>query len=209
MPSRLSKIDDLTRLDHTFLTAADKCYYLGEYTARKGFTFSQTNDLINNLKKPMDRRDRPEWRYKESAIRKSGEMFREALNPETLAQATLVPIPPSKKKDHPEYDDRLLRILGQLGQGLELDIRELVIMRTSIEAAHLVETPRNVKELIDWMELDPALVDPKPKLICVFDDVLTTGAHFKAVESILRGAFPEVPLAGVFIARRAPEATPF
>ena len=39
-PLRLTKIDDLTRPDHSYLTAADDCYFLGEYTARKGFAFS-------------------------------------------------------------------------------------------------------------------------------------------------------------------------
>ena len=29
-PQRLTKIDDLTRPDHTYLTQADRCYFLGE-----------------------------------------------------------------------------------------------------------------------------------------------------------------------------------
>ena len=49
MPIRLSKIDDLTRPDHTFIEAADECLYLGEYTARKGYQFSDTNNLIFNF----------------------------------------------------------------------------------------------------------------------------------------------------------------
>jgi hypothetical protein len=45
-PLRLTKIDDLARPDHSYLTAADDCYFLGEYTARKGFAFGATNRLI-------------------------------------------------------------------------------------------------------------------------------------------------------------------
>jgi hypothetical protein len=67
LPSRLTKIDELTRPDHTYLSPEDECYYLGEYTARKGYAFSPINDLVQNLKKPMDRRGKPEWRYKEWA----------------------------------------------------------------------------------------------------------------------------------------------
>ena len=70
MPIRLSKIDDLTRPDHTFIEAADECLYLGEYTAKKGYQFSDTNQLIFNLKKPMDRRGQPGWSYKRSAVEK-------------------------------------------------------------------------------------------------------------------------------------------
>ena len=68
MPTRLSKIHELTRPDHTFLEPEDECYYIGEYTSRKGFAFSGTNDLINNLRKPVERRGRPEWKWKEWAI---------------------------------------------------------------------------------------------------------------------------------------------
>jgi hypothetical protein len=100
---RLSRIDELTRPDHTFLTADDTCYFLGEYNARKGFSFSEMNNLINNLRKPMDRRDRPEWRHKEGAIRTCGFMLRNALNEEWLTTTTLVPIPSSKTNEDPEY----------------------------------------------------------------------------------------------------------
>jgi len=30
-PQRLTKIDDLTRPNHYYLTAGDHCYFLGEY----------------------------------------------------------------------------------------------------------------------------------------------------------------------------------
>ncbi len=111
MPIRLSKIDDLTRADHTFIEAEDECLYLGEYTARKGCQFSDTNQLIFNFKKPMDRRGQPRWDYKGRAVEKAGREMREALdalNPKWLSIATLVPMPPSKVKSDPMYDDRLI-----------------------------------------------------------------------------------------------------
>lgn len=83
MANRLSTIDELTRPDHTFLSPDDECYYLGEYAARVGFAFSRTNNLIQNLKKPVDRRGRPEWRWKEEAIRTFGRELREALDSRT------------------------------------------------------------------------------------------------------------------------------
>src|SRR6202521_4317351 len=92
-PQRLTKIDDLTRPDHFYLTPEDDCYFLGEYTARKGFSFSATNQLVLNFKKSVDRRGRPEWQHKERAIREVGQAFAIAINPEWLASVTLVPIP--------------------------------------------------------------------------------------------------------------------
>ena len=208
MPTRLSKIDELTRPDHTFLEAGDDCYYLGEYTARAGYAFSTTNDIIQNLKKPMDRRGRPEWKWKAWAIDRSVQMLREAVPEQWLAQATFMPVPPSKTKEHPEYDDRLLQILRKLGEGRQLDVRELVVMNENIDPAHLTDDPRSVRELVKKMKVDRSVAKPTPEAICVFDDVLTTGAHFKAVQMWLKSEFSHVPIAGLFLARRAPEASP-
>jgi hypothetical protein len=54
-PQRLTKIDDLTRPDHFYLTPEDACYFLGEYTARKGYAFSPTNQLVLNFASSRDR----------------------------------------------------------------------------------------------------------------------------------------------------------
>ena len=40
-----------------------------------------------------------------------------------------------------------------------------------------------------------------PEYIVVFDDVRTTGSHYKAAELVLSAAFPAVPIAGFFLAR--------
>lgn len=203
MAARLSKIDELSRPDHTFLESADECYYLGDYTSRKGFAFSEMNNLINNLRKPMDRKGRPEWRYKESAITACGRMFREALNEEWLRAVTLVPIPSSKRRDEADYDDRLPRILQELARGQRFDIRELVAMTKSVGQSHLAEERVSIEELIASMGIDEAISQPPPTALAIFDDLLTTGRHFKAVETVLNRRFPGVPI----VARRAPEST--
>jgi predicted amidophosphoribosyltransferase len=43
----------------------------------------------------------------------------------------------------------------------------------------------------------------------LFDDVLTTGAHFRAASAALQQSFPGVKIIGLFIARRVPEAVDF
>ncbi len=88
----------------------------------------------------MDRKGRPEWKWKVWAIERSAQMLREVVPKRWLDRASFVPVPPSKAKDHPEYDDRLIQILEKLGTGRELDIRELVLMTESIDAAHLTAT---------------------------------------------------------------------
>src|SRR5450432_2571702 len=100
-PRRLTKIDDLARPDHFYLTPADDCYFMGEYSARKGYAFSATNNLVLNFKKSVATRGRPEWQHKERAITTAAEAFRGALNADWLNVATLVPMPPSKAKGDP------------------------------------------------------------------------------------------------------------
>src|SRR6185437_17082136 len=52
-----------------------------------------------------------------------------------FAATTLVPIPPSKCRTNPLYDDRLLRVL-RLACPADADIRELIINKTDLQPAH-------------------------------------------------------------------------
>jgi hypothetical protein len=208
-PQRLTKIDDLARPDHFYLTPADECYFLGEYTARKGYAFSATNQLILNFKKSMDKRNTPQWRYKERAIDEAAAAFRAALNEEWLETATLVPIPPSKSKTDALYDDRLARMVRGIRAQPQLDVRELVFQRASTAAAHDQEHRPTPEQIQANYGIDQTLRDPNPQVIGLFDDVLTTGAHFRAAAVALQQSFPGVKIIGLFIARRVPEAVDF
>lgn len=46
----------------------DICYYARDYISKGGFQASKSNDLINNFKKPADRKGKTEWHYKETAM---------------------------------------------------------------------------------------------------------------------------------------------
>jgi hypothetical protein len=201
---RVLKIDALTLADHYYLDAQDICYYTGEYTAGEGHAYSETNQLIHNFKKSVDRRGTAQWQYKERAILQAAALFRAAIKGD--ARITFVPIPPSKAKDDPLYDDRLLRMLNAVCEGRHTDIRELVLQKQSLPAAHLSDARPTPDELIANYELDERLAEQPPTTIFVVDDVLTTGCHFKAVKRVLGQRFPERHIIGLFIARRAPKA---
>lgn len=102
-PLLLTKIDDLIRDDHSYLDHDDACYFLREYTAGAGFAHSVSNDIISNLKKPMDRHDKPEWRYKERAIAQCARDLIAAMRVPNwrLDGVILVPAPPSKNQSEP------------------------------------------------------------------------------------------------------------
>ena len=205
-PHNLTEIDQLTRPDHYYLDPEDVCYFLGEYTARQGFAYSDTNDLILNLKKTPDRRGRPEWRHKERAIVVAAKALKNALMKSWLRSATFVPIPPSKAKHDPMYDDRMSRLIRAIDTEHPVDCRELVLQTGSTEAVHERDDRPGPAEIRALYALDPDLMNPTPTHIAICDDVLTTGAHFKATQNILSDAFPDTQIVGCFIARRVPEA---
>ncbi len=207
-PTRLTKIDDLTREDHSYLTEDDTCYYLGEYTARAGYAFSYTNDLILNFKKSMDRREKPEWRYKEWAINAAAAAFHAALDDRAFARMTFVPVPPSKAKDHEMYDDRVFRMLLKIRPNPQLDVRELLVQTQSTDAFHETDQRPSPEGLEALYEIDDSQASRQPiESLAVVDDLLTTGAHFRAAETVLSARFPGTEIIGLFIARRAPDTS--
>lgn len=186
---------------HYYIEQDDVCFYLGEYTARAGFSHSETNQLILNFKKKLDRIDTPEWKYKIEAINKVVLLINEATIPQS--DTLFVPVPPSKSKDDNLYDDRLIQVLGRLKSGwMGNGYRELVVQNTSAEPSHSTDNKREVGKLASNYVIDDTLLEPDPKRIIIFDDVLTTGCHYKAVQQTLRTVYPDATYYGMFLARR-------
>jgi len=204
LAKRVLKIDALTLPDHHYLDANDICFYAGEYTAGEGHAYSETNQLIFNFKKSVDKRGTSQWQYKERAILQAAAILRAAIKED--AEITFVPIPPSKAKSDPQYDDRMLQLLYAVCNGRYTDIRELIVQGESSIAAHLSANRPTPDELVANYKLDESLVMPAPKNIFVVDDVLTTGCHFKAVKRLLEQRFPDARIVGLFLARRAPKS---
>ena len=198
----LTKIDELIRPDHYYLDGEDECYFIGEYTAGRGYSFSSTNQFIYNLKKSVERRGLPDWGWKEKAIQQATSMLRESINPPFLESATFVPVPPSRIISDPLYDDRMIRVLRLLGPNV--DVRELVTQAEGMHDAHTSQSRPRPNVLYQNYGIDESLIEPIPSTIAVVDDVLTTGAHFKAMKRILQDSIPEVRVVGLFLARRIP-----
>ena len=206
-PSRLTKIDELTRGDHTFLEAGDECLFFGDYSARKGFAHSATNGVIANFKRPVKYRGTPSWKYKVREINAVAQAFSANIG-SAFGSLTLVPVPPSKLKTDPEYDDRMMDMLRALRApaGITPDVRELVVQTKPMPAAH---DSANRPPPAEWEKvyaIDEGLAQKTPTWIGIIDDLLVTGCRFRAMSNILRRRFPEARITGLFIARRVPEA---
>jgi len=205
LPARLTEIDALTRQDHSYLTEDDTCYYLGEYTARKDFGYSATNNLISNFKKGMDRRGKAEWKYKDQALADIAKAFRVALDDSALSRFTFVPVPPSKSKTDEMYDDRVTRMLWKIRPVPPLDVRELIVQTESSIASHESEVRPSPNDIEELYEIDDSLSSNPIESIAVVDDMLTTGAHFRAAKHVLSIAFPDASVIGLFVTRRVPD----
>jgi predicted amidophosphoribosyltransferase len=200
LTARFREIDDQNRSHHYNLTADDKCYFLHEYTSGKNYTFSKTNRLISNLKKKPSLAGTAQYQYKTMAIQYCGRVFGEGINPAWLAVGTLVPVPPSKALSDPEYDDRILQICRAIPAAV--DIRELVVQTRSLPADHEGGPRHRIEDLLEVYRIDESKAVPAPQSIAIVDDVLTNGTHFRAMKAMLQRRFPDVPVAGFFIARR-------
>ena len=204
---RPQRIDELNRRDHYYLGDGDECYFFGEYSARKGRSFGDTNELVVNLSLPVKFRNTPKWPRKERAIQKVAQMFSAAFAPDRIAEVTFVPLPPVQHKDHPDYDDRMRAVVRAMGTGL--DVRELIEMVPAREIVEVTSLRVGPDVLFAHMRVVPELAEPIPVAIFLVADVLVTGANFVAGKRRLQQMLPDVPVVGLFAARKLLETDEF
>jgi len=202
----LREIDELTRNDHSLLDASCKCYFFAEYPSgnRKENEGNPIYSLINNLKKSVDKKGLPEYKYKLNDIQIcSNALIELFLSTNNIGDFTLVPIPPSKSKNHPLYDPRILQILEGLKPKFDnCDIKELISSKEDMIASHKTLKRPKVMEIFNNYVLDESLISGVKDKVILFDDVLTSGAHFQAAKRKILEYFPLCEVIGFFIARR-------
>lgn len=205
-PLKLQRIDDITRGGHYYLDKSDFCFFLEEYYAEKGYQHSAANQRIYNIKKSPQRKGLIDYKYKVRDINWYGDRLRKAL-PESYFDggAAFIPIPPSKARNDPDYDDRMIRIARRMCVGYDdADVRDLIIQTQTLEAAHKKDEKRlTPTEQASFYSVDKELLAerPLPKLVVILDDVLTTGSHYKAAEAVILQHAPNCTPVGVFLAR--------
>ena len=178
------------------LDDSDSCYFARDYISRGGYGASETNDLINNYKKPSDRKGRPEWRYKEQAIRT---FARELAFISNIEIFFVTCVPSSKARTSLDYDSRLedtIQCLKELKPGVSIGFP--FSFRTDMLPAHSGGS-RNVDEI--YANLVWSGIPDGTKDIIIVDDVITTGAHYKACKRLILDHLPNANVHGLFWAR--------
>lgn len=194
-----TQMDEIIKEDHYYLDEDDNCIFFGEYFPSENphCRTHPINSLINNIKKCLSKKNEPHYKYKSIAISKIGITLKRWAWSEYL----VIPVPPSKLKNDPLYDDRLTRILDIAG----IHYEELVELKESREAAHESKSGRPTPdEHMKLLSINKDFITNNDKKILIFDDVITTGSQYKAIKNLILNIKPESQVFGFFIARRKP-----
>lgn len=214
MPPRLTVVGELERADHYHLPADARCYFWGDYTPHEHtdglkWRYSPTNQLMANFKKKMDRAGQYDWRYKSEAIASIATSFAQFWKwgeLHTTHRVALVPVPPSRARTDLLYDPRMHDVVQAIAArcNLPLDIRDCLSFGGQYGASHESNERPTPEQLYQALTFDPIAgnTQNQPGVIFLFDDMLTTGAHYVAATRRLAHHFPGVQVVGNFIARR-------
>lgn len=199
-PLTLIRLDQLELHKRIDLNTTDQIRYWRTYTPKENYHFSETNRLIQNFK--ISPQEKHRLIHKKAAIEQIAHEFMQLIPDQVYQNFTFVPIPPSKPLNHPEYDDRLIQVLKQVQKEKNnLDFRMLITQQQSTSAAHTMPLGQrlNIQQLYELYTFNKPDPPPMQKIV-IFDDVLTKGTHFKAMQKIINQHYPQVPTIGLFIA---------
>lgn len=191
--------------DHVFLESTDLCWALMEYRAGT-YRRCWINQLIANIKCPPQITVAHAARayYKRLAMHTVATALRGRFEQAVVEGVTWVPIPTSTRAGGADHDDRLVQVLWMAFGDYDLDLRPLLTQTRSTPPDHQADRRLSTAELYQLLELDQSAARAKPlrQRIVLFDDLLTTGKHFKCCQRRIREFAAGIPIVGCFIARR-------
>lgn len=208
---RWKKTDESDRLDYCQNHEQLYLFYGRIYTPRKGYKHSKTNQLVLNLKKKPTSSNERELYWKSKAINQFASEVIDFLSPNLPPNKprALIPMPPSKTRQHPDYDDRMEQVA-------QLVVQRLVVQRFSnlrywpllksikdVEGSHTGNISRNPEELFKTIDVEKREVGNylNEEIVYVIDDVLTSGSHFMAARQHILKYFPNIQISGLFWAK--------
>jgi predicted amidophosphoribosyltransferase len=200
-------LDEQGRVDHPYLCASDRCWALSEYLAGTGRRGGSINRMIVALKQsPSDAALDPiRRRRKQRAIQAAADLLRSQVCRKRAESMTWIPIPPSRATVDRNFDNRLLQVLRVAFDDYDADIRSVLSQVVSTASDHLSVRRCGVEELYRGLRVNREALYSRPlrSSLVLFDDVLTTGKHFRCCERRLHEWLPDARIDGLFIARRA------
>ena len=172
-----------------------KCFYARDYISGNGFQ-GEANQLILNFKKPLNVKGTNQWGHRDRSVKQFATELSTVLKSPNIH---VVPIPGSKPWNHPENNRRFQDLCTEL-----LKLKNNVTVQWAIDCLNPVvassqggpRTPAEIKANYQWNGLRGNI----SKLV-LLDDVITSGAHFKACYDFIRENGYQGEIAGVFWAK--------
>jgi hypothetical protein len=164
--------------EHCYLNTADECYFADSYETR--FRCGKRNQILS-LKRGDD-----------SVIVSIAKELSSALPQEWAGAYTFASMPPSAGVS--SSIKLMLKLLSVS------DNRDLILQLRDTPSAHNGWRP-TPQQRMELLTLNQLALDPVPRAVVIVDDVLATGAHFRAAKGIVRRRWPQMRVIGVFLAR--------
>ena len=182
--------------DYYNLREDDFIIYAREKT-EGGYTASETNQLVFNLKKPKDANGQY---WKKQAI---NEFINELSAVKFPEGGTLIPAPSSKRRNSEKFDDRIDQVVKCFIEKYRPDLKyePILEVREDTPSSHSEGGTRNPNEIKACLIVSEFSQAEKPKTVFIIDDVITSGGHFKAWREALEEKYPSIRVVGVFLAR--------
>ncbi len=166
----------------------DTCFCLGDhYEYNPANKRHHLSDTITNFKRAKKYRTSSAWPWRNRDVGIFADhVAKFAALKDQEPNTAIMAIPSSKKPDHPEYDSRFEDLFHKLFKkfGRHIQLVTPIAIKESTPAAPLggEKQPQDLLDNYSWQGED--LTSIENILIC--DDLITTGAHFRAVSDFLR-----------------------
>lgn len=178
----------------SFLQEEDKIYYWEFYDPVYLMGYTPASSLICNLKKTPDD---PHFQYRQKSLQEASEILECFLERTNLSAITIVPIPQSSCVGTFDYVSLLAEILD--GSKCEPDIQNLFCFKQKNEKTHYSSGRRDSQIIQANLRINEERLSSCKTKIVLFDDVLTTGAHFAACKNLILSCRPDVTVFGLML----------
>lgn len=176
----LVNVSSILAGDHVYLGPADKCFFAGTYRCRG--SAESLRSLVLGLKRSEPR-----------AVMEAAKLISSIIPQFWKDTFTFVPVPPSSAT----RPSPLISVLKRAGVR---DVRELIVQPEATPASHNGWRPPP-SDRAGLYELLGTGLSAAPQTVVLFDDVLTTGSHFRAAKMTIRNRWNSVDIVGLFLAR--------
>lgn len=200
------RVQTLTPTECYHLSRDSKCYAIHQYIIGEGFA-GTVNQYVVNFKRSMSLRRQNEtyaYYFHKAINAVSTDLSRILGRPELSPHIQrIVVLPSSKRRDHPDFNDKGDRIAERL--------RNLINVPVSSDLIDICESHDRVSHggdrSIEFHRSNYYVVPERQGLIeqaealVVVDDLITSGSHFQAAKALLLEVNPNLSVIGLFWAR--------